>query len=689
MSARKNLVGVVAALCLMVAAHQAALAQVSGTAQVQFNATPPNVQVLTSHAAPNTTAVEPFKYVADTPAGHVEVGQSFSVTGANNWTVDRITVRTRGFGTSVANSQFRVDLWSVTDANATFGSGPIATWGDTFPPATNMPTTTPPYWTFILTPPATLNAGQSYGFTVGFLQVDTQGQRFVNLVKAGIDVAPFANGRMLLRKGTPPVFTPATDPITQNLDFSVQGTTVPPPCGPECIPPCGPFCPPCSQPNCIPVCAQCNVCTQTGTCIPNQFSRAVGGISINPNGSLQNATQEELRALRDLRVQVLEKIPAGLGDLVELRKVSLRGLEAAIAESKQAGKQLPDVVRCLAGLQRIRYVFVYPEQQDIVLVGPGEGWKVDGRGNVVGATTGRPVMLLDDLLVALRTARQAAEGGISCSIDPTPDGIEQLRGHVSTLKTIGDPQGTAAGIELVLGPQRITIHGVPASSHFARVLVAADYRMKRIAMGFEPSPVRGLPSFLQMIPATGRGMSNMLPRWWLEPNYAPIVHDGERLAWELPKAGVKAMTEEDFLTATGNKVHTGKASPAAQKWADLMTQKYDALARAEPVFGELQNCMDLAIVAALIVKERLCEKAGYSMPVLLDPIARPTPEFFAPKTVDSKASVLQKGRNWIISASGGVLVNSWQIAEKTQQSDAPAQTRTKSAPAKKTTWWWN
>ena len=76
---------------------------------------------------------------------------------------------------------------------------------------------------------------------------------------------------------------------------------------------------------------------------------------------------------------------------------------------------------------------------------------------------------------------------------------------MATLHTIGDPGTTAANIEQTLGPQQITFSGVPATSHFARVLVAADYRMKRLAMGFEPSPVRGLPSFLQMMqpPAAG------------------------------------------------------------------------------------------------------------------------------------------------------------------------------------------
>ena len=113
------------------------------------------------------------------------------------------------------------------------------------------------------------------------------------------------------------------------------------------------------------------------------------------------------------------------------------------------------------------------------------------------------------------------------------------------------------------------------------------------------------------------------------------------------------------------------------------------MAVAEPIFGELQNCMELAIVAALVVKEGLAEKAGYSMPVLLDPSDVKTAEFPAPKTVDTKTSTLHKGHNWIISASGGVLVNSWAIAHQTEKNDAPAKVRDDAAPHDKANWWWN
>ncbi len=245
-----------------------------------------------------------------------------------------------------------------------------------------------------------------------------------------------------------------------------------------------------------------------------------------------------------------------------LRKISLRRLEAAIEEHRKTGAPLDDEMRYLAGIQRIQYVFVYPQQQDIVLAGPGEGWKLDAQGEVVGLTTGRPVMWLDDLVVSLRTAQGARQTGISCSIDPSDEGINRLRALVPELVQGGGgdhiDQATAA-IEETLGLQKISVTGIPADSHFARVIVAADYKMKRLAMGFEPAPIKGLPNFLTMMKAGPSGMQNMLPRWWLEPNYESLLASPDGLAWEFRGASVKAVTEEDFIT------ESARASRAARR----------------------------------------------------------------------------------------------------------------------------
>jgi hypothetical protein len=208
-------------------------------------------------------------------------------------------------------------------------------------------------------------------------------------------------------------------------------------------------------------------------------------------------------------------------------------------------------------------------------------------------------------------------------------------------------------------------------------------------MNFDaPPPGIKLLSYLQMIPANTRNAS-IFPRWWLEPNYQPLLRDPDGLAWELRGASVKTLTEDAYFSQNGVKQQTGKANPAAQKWAENMTNQFAALAVAEPIFGELRNCMELAIVSALIVKERLTEKTGYSMPVLLSADQLPAAEFNVPKQVASQASVVKKGNGWIISASGGVMINSWGIADKTQQSGTVAPVRAKAAPAEHTAWWWN
>ena len=113
---------------------------------------------------------------------------------------------------------------------------------------------------------------------------------------------------------------------------------------------------------------------------------------------------------------------------------------------------------------------------------------------------------------------------------------------------------------------------------------------------------------------SGRRCNNMMPRWWLAPNYEPLRRDADGLAWELRGQGVQCMTEQEFLNDAGQKQKSGKADPTAQKWADTFTEKFDELAREDSSFGQLRNVMDLAVVGALLVKERLLESSGLEMP---------------------------------------------------------------------------
>lgn len=418
-----------------------------------------------------------------------------------------------------------------------------------------------------------------------------------------------------------------------------------------------------------------------------QFFRsgAVGGVKIDVDGVVSQPSAGEFRQLRAAWQDGLKPVPADLEPLTDLRFVSLRRLETEATKVLATGEPLPDAVRYLAGLQRVRYVLVYPDQRDIVLAGPAEGWQVNSLGSVVGKTTGRPVLMLDDLVVALRVAESSNVSGISCSIDPTPEGLQEMRNLSARLSPNAGPQVAARRLEQAVGPQKITVTGVPATSHFARVIVAADFRMKRLAMDFEPAAVDGMPSFMDMASSRRSGLKNMLPRWWLAPNYEPIRRDEDGLAWELRGQGVKCMTEQQVL-ADGKVERTGGADPTAQKWADTFTEKFAELAREDSAFGELRNVMDLAVVAALVAKEQLLERSGLEIPRLRRDVR--IEEYFAPRQVPSQASFVRAGRNWLISVSGGVQIFPWQVADRTQVESGLAAVRDQEPDSSDTAWYW-
>lgn len=414
---------------------------------------------------------------------------------------------------------------------------------------------------------------------------------------------------------------------------------------------------------------------------------AVGGIHINADGVVTSPEPGETAQLLAAWQQGLEPVPGDLAPYAKLRFVSLRGLEEQVAAARAEERPLPDAVRYCAGLLRVQYVLVYPERNDIVLAGPAEGWRVDTLGNTVGETTRRPVMFLEDLMVGLRAA-QDSTASISCSIDPTKEGLARVQQLSRDLAPGIGPAEASRRIEQALGPQTISVTGVPASSHFARVIVAADFRMKRLAMNFEPAPIGDLPSFLEMLPSRGSSPQNMLPRWWLATNYDPVVRDRSGLAWELRGQGVKCMTEEDFVSADGARTQSGKANPIAQKWADRMTERYEELANHDSAFGHLRNVMDAAVVGALVARHELLSQAGLSLPWLLEKEA--LEEYDAPRQVASQASFIKKGRRWVISASGGVQMFPWQVADQTIEGDSPApvhQSAADSAGDAKS-WWW-
>ncbi len=416
---------------------------------------------------------------------------------------------------------------------------------------------------------------------------------------------------------------------------------------------------------------------------------AVGGVSIDAQGVLSNPEVGDPEQLKTAWENGLDPVPGELTKASDLRFVSLRRVEEIIAEKMAAGVPVPDEVMLMGGIQRVQYVLVYPEQRDIVIAGPAEGWRADALGNIVGQTTGRPVVALDDFMVALRAAMAQPGAGMSCSIDPTADGLARVQQVSRKFKPNIRPQRAAEMIAQALGYQNISVTGVPVTSHFARSMVAADFRMKRLAMGFEEAPIDGMPSYLEILgKRRGKVTQNMLPRWWLAPSYEPLLRDEAGLAWELRGQGVRCLTEEDFVNAAGEKTRTAKAGAAAQQWADTFTERFEDLANHDSSFGHLRNAIDLAVATTLIVHEGMAEQVGLDMPWLAGKFE--VDEFNAPRQVATQTTFIRQGGQWLVSASGGVQIAPGEVlgqSESVARIDAIADQEPRLASEQ--SWWWD
>jgi len=320
---------------------------------------------------------------------------------------------------------------------------------------------------------------------------------------------------------------------------------------------------------------------------------------------------------------------------------------------------LTDEMRYVAGLQRVQYVFYYPESKDIVLAGPAEGWAADPSGRTVGVTTGRPVVQLQDLVAALRAFPPGGDKTpmISCSIDPTQEGLASMQNFLrSNRPDPSNPQVFAESLRNSLGRQVVTIAGISPKTHFAQVLVEADYRMKLIGIGLERPPVR-LVSYVERARMSDVS-HNAMQRWYFMPEYQCVRQSDDGLAMELVGNGVKLVGADEMVTAAGERhAAAGKGNLASRGFVTAFTKKYPELAERSPVYAELRNLIDLAVAAAYIQAETYCEKAGWKMEFFGSEQAFPLESYSIPQTVESAVNTMVKGGRIGFPIGGGVEIH--------------------------------
>jgi hypothetical protein len=60
-----------------------------------------------------------------------------------------------------------------------------------------------------------------------------------------------------------------------------------------------------------------------------------------------------------------------------------------------------------------------------------------------------------------------------------------------------------------------------------------------------------------------------------------------------------------------------------------------------------------------------------------------------PKTVEPQCSFLKIGSNYVITASGGVLIESWEVAANSVVAPQLKSVHAEGTPQTSNAWWWN
>lgn len=391
----------------------------------------------------------------------------------------------------------------------------------------------------------------------------------------------------------------------------------------------------------------------------------LGGITIDAEGivtRVETRPQSARQRQQQMQAFASEHLPADMQAWSDLRKVSLVKLEQAYAAETDGGENVSDEMLHLAGLQQIDYVFIDPDERDIVIAGPAEGFAPDPEGRMVGLTSGRPAIRLDDLIVALRSVLRGREA-IRISIDPEADRLAALQEYVrrnSSPTTTNGAQRRYQQMGQILGLENVSIDGIPQDSHFARVLVEADYRMKRISLGSESSGVREIRSHLSLLVPNG----NSMQRWWFIPYYEGIYASEDGNAYEIVGQRAQLLAQEEWVDDQGSRTDAVFTRASTEQFAVQFTEHYEELADVSPVFAEMQNLFDLAVVSALLDTSGAMRRVGWRADVFLDPRQAPVEQFDVPRQVPSQAMTRPARRGVMLGLIGGVSLSPWDVVQQ-------------------------
>jgi len=305
------------------------------------------------------------------------------------------------------------------------------------------------------------------------------------------------------------------------------------------------------------------------------------------------------------------------------RAISLKVLQQQARDFQNKGS-MPTTLYYLCGITTIHGYLVDEANKDIILIG-----SVDKK---------KPPLYLDDFVIALRNAWMKYTELIGntnyysnpgCSIDPDPavmGKIDEITKQIRESSSNDQANVLRQWDNVCKSPQKVRVMGVPFNSHFAWVMVNADYDMKKIVDGTDELNLLWFSSLSDLIMnevktvhihgRASSGANGSMNRFWFYPGeYRFLEDDG---AVMIETCNVKLLTEEEHLTSNGDISGTGCPNPIAETFVKDFSTFYHEIAAQRPIYQELENLFRFVALAKAMKMKAPHEKVGLSLDYLLE-----------------------------------------------------------------------
>jgi hypothetical protein len=249
----------------------------------------------------------------------------------------------------------------------------------------------------------------------------------------------------------------------------------------------------------------------------------------------------------------------------------------------------------------------------------------------------QPELQFDDFVIALRASfgrYDQIRGNTRyrtpplISIDPDPAVFKSLE-QIS----VGDAAGKRRFNEVCATPQTVRVEGMPRNTRLAKVLVDADYRMKKVSQGTVTLPIatpfqsHHEAQLAEWRAAATRGDNvarSWSTRYWFEAgrfNYQGSretdmsLLDGDTVFFESAEV---VLRDEDQRLAAQGLAASSRINPLARAFSCAWTRRMEEIYRCEPIWRDMHNMFRHVAVTRVMAERKALTRVDFGAEFLLD-----------------------------------------------------------------------